>query len=54
MSAAIPKYVGETTNAAFGVGRLAQRRSSAAGVTQCVMPRSSSYSGATKLGRRRR
>ena len=38
-------------NAARGVGRLAPAPPRArSGVTQCVMPSSSSYSGATKLG----
>src|SRR5215207_6899751 len=49
-SAAMPKYVGDTTNAALASGASRSACSSAAGVTQCVMPRSSSYSGATKLG----
>ena len=37
-------------NAALASGASANARSSAAGVTQCVMPSSASYSGATKLG----
>ena len=37
-------------NAAFASGAAASAASSAAGVTQWVIPSSSSYSGATKLG----
>ena len=37
-------------NAARASGAAASATSSAAGVTQCVIPSSPSYSGATKLG----
>ena len=37
-------------NAARASGAASSARASASGVTQCVMPSSSSYSGATKLG----
>jgi hypothetical protein len=51
MSAAMPYSVGETTKAALASGASRSAASSAAGVTQWVIPSSSSSSGPTKLGR---